>query len=73
MICLINGFSVFPNAPYSEAMRRYSSDKPDLRISLELVDVDDLVKDVEFKVLPVRQKMKRPRCRSSAYLAQVKS
>lgn len=43
-------FSVFPRMPYSEAMRRYGSDKPDLRISLELVDVDDLVKDVEFKV-----------------------
>ncbi len=39
-----------PRMPYSEAMRRYGSDKPDLRISLELVDVADLVKDCEFKV-----------------------
>ena len=31
-------------------MRRYGSDKPDLRIPLELVDVADLVKDCEFKV-----------------------
>ncbi len=35
---------------YAEAMRRFGSDRPDLRIPLELVDVDDLLKDVEFKV-----------------------
>ncbi len=35
---------------YQEAIRRFGSDKPDLRISLELVDVADLVKDCEFKV-----------------------
>ncbi len=35
---------------YAEAMSRYGSDKPDLRIPLELVDVSDLMKDVEFKV-----------------------
>jgi aspartyl-tRNA synthetase len=40
----------FPRMSYAEAMRRYASDKPDLRISLELVDVADLVKDCEFKV-----------------------
>ncbi|MGB9430256.1 MAG: aspartate--tRNA ligase [Gammaproteobacteria bacterium] len=40
----------FPRLPYDEAMRRYGSDKPDLRIALELVDVADLVKDCEFKV-----------------------
>jgi aspartyl-tRNA synthetase len=40
----------FPRMTYAEAMRRYASDKPDLRISLELVDVADLVKDSEFKV-----------------------
>ena len=39
-----------PRISYSEAMRRYGSDKPDLRIALELVDVADLVKDCEFKV-----------------------
>ncbi len=40
----------FPRMPYAEAMKRYGSDKPDLRVSIELVDVKDLLKDVEFKV-----------------------
>ncbi len=40
----------FPRLSYAEAMRRYASDKPDLRIPLELVDVADLVRDCEFKV-----------------------
>jgi len=40
----------FPRMTYAEAMARYGSDKPDLRIPLELVEVSDLVKDVEFKV-----------------------
>ena len=40
----------FPRMTYAEAMRRYGSDKPDLRVPLELVDVGDLVRDSEFKV-----------------------
>jgi aspartyl-tRNA synthetase len=40
----------FPQITYAEAMRRYGSDKPDLRIALELVDVADVLTDVEFKV-----------------------
>ncbi|URQ89192.1 aspartate--tRNA ligase [Pseudoalteromonas sp. SCSIO 43101] len=40
----------FPVMPYSEVMRLYGSDKPDLRNPMQLVDVADLVKDVEFKV-----------------------
>lgn len=40
----------FPRMGYAEAMRRYGSDKPDLRIDLELVDIGDLVQDAEFKV-----------------------
>ncbi|AML58300.1 Aspartate--tRNA ligase [Serratia rubidaea] len=40
----------FPIMTFAEAMRRYGSDKPDLRNPLELTDVADLVKDVEFKV-----------------------
>jgi len=42
--------SPVPRMTYAEAMRRYGSDKPDLRIPLEMVDVADLVKDCEFKV-----------------------
>ncbi|YCH29099.1 aspartate--tRNA ligase [Erwinia sp. D4-22] len=40
----------FPQMTFAEAMRRYGSDKPDLRNPMELVDVADLVKEVEFKV-----------------------
>ncbi|HTK98239.1 MAG TPA: aspartate--tRNA ligase [Pseudomonadales bacterium] len=40
----------FPVLSFEEAMRRYASDKPDLRNPLELVDIADLVKTVEFKV-----------------------
>ncbi|MEE4361599.1 MAG: aspartate--tRNA ligase [Pseudomonadales bacterium] len=41
---------VFPRLSWEEAMRRFGSDKPDLRNPLELVDVADLMRDVEFKV-----------------------
>jgi aspartyl-tRNA synthetase len=40
----------FPRLSYAEAMRRYGSDKPDLRVTTELVDVADLVKGCDFKV-----------------------
>jgi len=40
----------FPRMPYSEAMQRFGSDKPDLRIDLELVEVADLMEGVDFKV-----------------------
>lgn len=40
----------FPSMPYAEAMRRFGSDKPDLRNPLELVDIADLLANVEFKV-----------------------
>ncbi|SFN24329.1 aspartate--tRNA ligase [Dokdonella immobilis] len=40
----------FPRMSYAEAMARYGSDKPDLRIALELVDVAEHVRHVEFKV-----------------------
>ncbi len=40
----------YPVMQYTEAMRRYGSDKPDLRVKLELTDLTDLMKNVEFKV-----------------------
>ncbi|MFT4926773.1 MAG: aspartyl-tRNA synthetase, partial [Phenylobacterium sp.] len=40
----------FPTMAYSEAMSRFGSDKPDLRNPLELVDVADILKDIDFKV-----------------------
>jgi aspartyl-tRNA synthetase len=40
----------FPRMRYAEAMRRYGSDRPDLRVPLELVDVGDLMEGVDFKV-----------------------
>ena len=43
-------FDSFPQMSHEEAMRRYGSDKPDLRIDLELVDIADLMEGVEFKV-----------------------
>lgn len=43
-------FDSFPQMSHEEAMRRYGSDKPDLRIDLELVDIADLMEAVEFKV-----------------------
>ncbi|MBI3562508.1 MAG: aspartate--tRNA ligase [Gammaproteobacteria bacterium] len=40
----------FPRMTYAHAMQRYGSDKPDLRIPLELVDLADVMREVEFKV-----------------------
>ncbi|MES2218578.1 MAG: aspartate--tRNA ligase [Pseudomonadota bacterium] len=40
----------FPRLTYAEAMLRFGSDKPDLRIPFELVEISDLLRDVEFKV-----------------------
>lgn len=40
----------FPRMPFSEAMERFGSDKPDLRIPLELIEVKDLMASVDFKV-----------------------
>lgn len=42
--------AAFPRMTWAEAMRRFGSDKPDLRIALELIDIADAVKHVEFKV-----------------------
>ena len=40
----------FPRLPFAEAMSRYGSDKPDLRVTLELTEITDIVRDVAFKV-----------------------
>jgi aspartyl-tRNA synthetase len=40
----------FPVMPYAEAMARYGSDKPDLRVNLELTELTDVMADVDFKV-----------------------
>ena len=42
--------AAFPRMTYHEAMNRYGSDKPDMRVTLEIVDVGDVMKDVAFKV-----------------------
>ncbi|GIX23402.1 MAG: aspartate--tRNA(Asp/Asn) ligase [Caldimonas sp.] len=41
---------VYPVMKYADAMHRYGSDKPDLRIKLEFTELTDVMKDVEFKV-----------------------
>ncbi len=48
--CLDVDLGEFPRMPYAEAMQKYGSDKPDLRVDIELVDVADLLKTVDFKV-----------------------
>jgi aspartyl-tRNA synthetase len=52
---------VLPHMSYDEAMRRYGSDKPDLRNPLELLDVKDLLADVDFKVFSAPAQ--DPKCR----------
>ena len=54
----------FPRMPYSEAIEKYGSDKPDMRIPLELTDIKDLMAGVDFKVFagPAND----PRCRVTA-------
>jgi aspartyl-tRNA synthetase len=48
----------FPVMTWGDAMRRYGSDKPDLRVNLELTDVTDAMRDVEFKVFKGAAEMK---------------
>jgi len=48
----------FPVLTYADAMRRYGSDKPDLRVPLELVELTDLVRGVEFKVFRAAAELK---------------
>ena len=48
----------FPVMTWGDAMRRYGSDKPDLRVNLELTDVTDVMKEVDFKVFKAAAEMK---------------
>ncbi|WP_439135514.1 aspartate--tRNA ligase [Pseudomaricurvus sp.] len=54
----------FPRMPFAEAMQKYGSDKPDMRIPLELVEIKDLLTDIDFKVFagPAND----PKCRVTA-------
>lgn len=54
----------FQRMPYAEAMERFGSDKPDLRIPLELVEVSDLMQNVEFKVFAAPAKDENSRVAS---------
>jgi aspartyl-tRNA synthetase len=51
----------FPSISYHEAMRLYGVDRPDLRIPLKMVDINEIMKDVEFKVFsgPANNKKER--------------
>lgn len=40
----------FPRMPFAEAMSRYGSDKPDMRVTLEITELSEVMKDVDFKV-----------------------
>jgi len=53
--------SPFPRMSYDDAIRRFGSDKPDMRISMELVDIADLLQDIEFKVFSGPAKDKKGR------------
>ena len=57
----------FPHLSYQKAMQKYGTDRPDLRIPLELVDIDDLVTDAEFKVFS--EPANNPNGRVAALLA----
>ncbi|HTJ05177.1 MAG TPA: aspartate--tRNA ligase [Caldimonas sp.] len=48
----------FPVMTYADAMRRFGSDKPDLRVQLELTELTDVMKDVDFKVFSAPAKAK---------------
>jgi len=54
----------FPRMAYADAMQKYGSDKPDMRIPLELVEIKDLLADIDFKVFagPAND----PKCRVTA-------
>ncbi len=56
----------FPIMTFAEAMRRYGSDKPDLRNPMELVDVADIVKMLNLRVLRPSKRPERSCCGSES-------
>ena len=54
----------FPRMPFAEAMSKYGSDKPDMRIPMEIVDVEEFLQDIDFKVFAAPAK--DPKCRVAA-------
>ncbi|WP_221795244.1 aspartate--tRNA ligase [Oceanobacter mangrovi] len=54
----------FPRMPFSEAMSKYGSDKPDMRIPMEIVDVEEFLQEIDFKVFAAPAK--DPKCRVAA-------
>jgi aspartyl-tRNA synthetase len=51
----------FPRMPYAEAMSKYGSDKPDMRVTLEITELSDVMKDVDFKVFSHAANMEKGR------------
>lgn len=47
----------FPRMPFNEAMNKYGSDKPDMRVTLEITELTDVMKDVDFKVFSAAANM----------------
>ena len=58
----------FPRITYAEAMHRFGSDRPDMRNPLELVELADVMRDIEFKVFAAAAN--NPNCRIAALKAQ---
>ena len=60
----------FPRITYEEAMSRFGSDKPDLRVNLELIDLTDAMKEVEFKVFSSAANQKTAKLQPSKFLVE---
>ena len=56
--------NTFPRISYKDALERFGSDKPDLRIPLELIEISDLMREVDFKVF--KEPANDPKCRIAA-------